>query len=214
MCFNPSLAVVSSCKEALQEELGNKDGEYSMLLDPKCKRPTKVYCRNMNTPEPTEYLSLGQGTDNHARIYDRRLPARIRNQCGGLNPGNVPYREGGYTRFYKVRLDVAGSKILPDDFTFASSAGKPIPYGTAGDCYSSNRGNCRKGSFSIDLTGTGMRLQSSVRWSVQSRPAGIGMQDFQIRNQSQIVSAKCGGNCGKCQPRGDLLVEHLHCGKV
>ena len=59
-----------------------------------------------------------------------------------------------------------------------------------------------------------MRLQSSVRWSVQARPAGIQMQDFQITNQSQIVSAKCGGNCGKCNPAGDVLVEQLHCGKL
>lgn len=140
------LLVVSSCKEALQEELGNKDGEYSMLLNPKCKRPVKVYCQNMHTPQPKEYLTLTQASDNHARIYDRRLPRPIRNQCGGLNPGNIPYAEGGYTRFYKVRLDIPGSKIIPGDFKFASSAGKPIPYGTAGDCYSSNRGNCRKGT--------------------------------------------------------------------
>ncbi len=139
------LLVVSSCKEALQEELGNKDGEYSMLLNPKCQRPVKVYCHDMNTPEPKEYLTLTQGLDNHARIYDRRLPPSIRRQCGGLNPGSVPYAEGGYTRFYKVRLDIPGSKILPGDFRFASIAGKPIPYGTAGDCYSSNLGNCRKG---------------------------------------------------------------------
>ncbi|XP_028394352.1 uncharacterized protein LOC114518524 isoform X7 [Dendronephthya gigantea] len=204
--------MVSSCKEALQEELGNKDGEYSMLLNPKCQRPVKVYCHDMHTSEPTEYLTLTQGRDNHARIYERRLPRAIRDQCGGLNPGNVPYVDGGYTRFYKVRFDVRGSKIIPNDFKFASSAGKAITFGTAGDCYSANLGNCRKGSFSIDLIGTGMRLQSSVRWSVQARPAGIQMQDFQMTNQSQVVSAKCGGNCGKCNPAGDILVEQLHCG--
>ena len=136
---------MSSCKEALQEELGNKDGEYSLLLNPKCERPVKVYCHDMNTSQPTEYLTLTQGRDNHARIYERRLPRAIRNQCGGLNPGNVPYVEGGYTRFYKVRFDMRGSKIIPNDFKFASSAGKAIPFGTAGDCYSANLGNCRKG---------------------------------------------------------------------
>ena len=138
--------MVSSCKQALQEELGNKDGEYSMLLNPKCKRPIKVYCHDMHTPQPKEYLTLTQGLDNHARIYDRQLPLPIRNQCGGLNSGNIQYAEGGYTRFYKVRLNILGSKIIPEDFKFASSAGKMIPYGTAGDCYSSNRGNCRKGT--------------------------------------------------------------------
>ena len=100
----------------------------------------------MHTPQPKEYLTLTQGLDNHARIYDRQLPLPIRNQCGGLNSGNIQYAEGGYTRFYKVRLNILGSKIIPEDFKFASSAGKMIPYGTAGDCYSSNRGNCRKGT--------------------------------------------------------------------
>ena len=58
-----------------------------------------------------------------------------------------------------------------------------------------------------------MRLQSSVRWSVEGLPTGIQMQDFQIKNRSQVVSAKCGGNCAKCSPDGDMLVEQLHCGK-
>jgi thrombospondin motif-containing protein 9 len=148
MLFYFSL-VVSSCKEAIQEELGNKDGEYLMRLNPKCNRPVKVYCHDMHTSQPKEYLTLTQGLDNHARIYDRRLRPSIRNQCGGLNPGSLPYNEGGYTRFYKVRFDIPGLKIVPDDFQFASSAGKPIPYGTAGDCYSSNLGNCRKGTLDM-----------------------------------------------------------------
>lgn len=138
--------VVSSCKEALQEELGNKDGEYSMLLNPKCQRPVKVYCHNMQTGQPEEYLTLTRGLDNHARIYDRRLRRSMRSQCGGLNPGSIPYNEGGYTRFYKLKIDIPGSKIVPGDFRFATSAGKAIPFGTAGDCYSSNLGNCRKGT--------------------------------------------------------------------
>jgi hypothetical protein len=69
------------------------------------------------------------------------------------------------------------------------------------------------GSFSIDLTGTGMSLRAPVRWSIVARPAGIRMQDFHLTNHSQVLSAKCGGNCGKCSPLGDMLVEQLHCGK-
>lgn len=232
------LSVVSSCKQALQEELGREDGDYSMVINPKCKRAVKVYCYGMNTPDPKEYITLAQGSDNHARIYHLKLRQSKRNQCGGIDPGSEPYNEGGFTRFYKVRFDIASSKIVPTDFRFASSSNEnSVPYGTAGDCYSSNNGNCRKGSlhkycghiyhltytwcfnsyslgsFSIDLRGTGLKLRSPAIWTLVARPAGIRIQDFQVRNNSQVISAKCGGYCGKCRPKDDVILEQLHCGK-
>ena len=113
----------------------------------------------------------------------------------------------------QVRLNIRESRIIPDDFRFSKSTGKKVPYGTAGDCFSSNRGNCRRGSFHIDLTGTELRLQSSVTWSVVGKPRGIQIQDFQMGHGDQIASAKCGGSCAKCQPTGGLLVEQLRCGE-
>lgn len=207
--------MVSSCKQALQEELGNEDGEYSFQLTPKCEKSVKVYCHGMKTSNPKEYLTLALNSDNHARIYDKKLPRSLRSQCGATNPGSETYEEGGFTKFFKVRLNVDDASIVLDDFQFAVSEGKHIPYGTAGDCFSSNLGNCRKGSFSIDLTGTGLRLQSSVSWSVDANtsPHGIRIQDYVKKKEDQIVSAKCGGNCGRCQPTGKLLLDQLTCGE-
>lgn len=54
--------------------------------------------------------------------------------------------------------------FLGDDFTFSKQLkGKQIPYGTAGDCYSSIKG-CAQGSFSVDLTHTSFKLAKNVKW--------------------------------------------------
>lgn len=203
--------MVSSCKQALQEELGNKDGEYNFQLTSKCKTPVKVYCHGMSTSNPKEYLTLPGY--NYARIYDMKLVSYRRNQCEGRKGDTEPYNKGGFTKFSKVRLNVTEGSIIPDDFQFAESDGNRVPYGTAGDCYSSNPGNCRKGDFSIDLTGTGLRLKSSVSWSLEAEPLGISIRDFKKDKHSQVVTAKCGGYCGLCQPSGKLLVEQLICSK-
>lgn len=54
--------------------------------------------------------------------------------------------------------------ISGDDFTFSKQLkGIQIPYGTAGDCYSSVEG-CAQGRFSVDLSHTSFKLSPAVRW--------------------------------------------------
>lgn len=87
----------------------------------------------------------------------------------------------GFTKFWKVRVNITSMRIisknsysleltvvtyffLGDDFTFSKQLkGKQIPYGTAGDCYSSIQG-CAQGSFSVDLTHTSFKLAKNVKW--------------------------------------------------
>ena len=104
-------------------------------------------------------------------------------------------------------------RLVTDDFTFAKSdaAGKAIPYGTAGDCYSMNKGPCRKGHFKINLAGTGLRLRPRVEWRALGFPPGIEMQDYEKSQDGTIVSAKCGGWCAFCKPIGDIQLEQTVC---
>lgn len=87
----------------------------------------------------------------------------------------------GFTKFWKVQVNITSMQIngkriikcfinsinylfVGDDFTFSKQLkGRPIPYGTAGDCYSSLQG-CAQGSFSVDLTHTSFKLAKSVKW--------------------------------------------------
>ena len=63
----------------------------------------------------------------------------------------------------------------------------------------------------INLSGTGFRLGTSVQWTVKGFPPGIEMQDYEKSKDGTIVSAKCGGWCGQCQPSGDMKVEPMLC---
>ena len=63
----------------------------------------------------------------------------------------------------------------------------------------------------IDLTGTGLRVRSDVTWKTKSDNGGMEIQDFKFK-EGLVVSAKCGGWCGSCKPRGKLVLELVSCG--
>ena len=177
----------------------------------------KVYCHGMNTSSPKEFLTLPAGVqNNYAYIYAKKLPHRpysARYNCSG-KPGAMNYSAAGLTKFRKVRVDLTRMAIVRDDFTFAKSDpfARRIPYGSAGDCFSMHRGGaCRRGHFRVDLSQTGLRLKPSVQWKAIGFPPGIEMHEYKKSKDGTMVSAKCGGWCGKCRPVGEMLLEQTVC---
>ena len=191
-----------------------EDGEYLLHVSKKCKDPIKVYCHGLSDNEPKEYLSLPAGSDrNYAIVYDRRLPTspvRARFQCDGPESNNL-YERRGKTYFSKIRLNVNDLTVISDDNTFehGNSGDNVVPYGTAGDCFSMNSGNCRQGSFMIDLTDTGLKVHDKVRWKNQGYPSDIQIQEFTKKKKGMVVSAKCGGWCGRCSPVGPMYLQQV-----
>ena len=109
-------------------------------------------------------------------------------------------------------MDMRTLTVITNDYSFAEidKNSLPVPYGTAGDCFSANTSDCRRGHFMMDLSGTGLRVKEGIRWRVDSDTSGIRLQDF--RNQQGIVvSAKCGGWCGQCRPYGPLRLQVVTC---
>ena len=100
-----------------------------------------------------------------------------------------------------------------DDFRFAETAGNHVNFGRAGDCYSSVPASCRKGRFSIDLRGTGLRVPDNTEWETWGSPkVPQRMMFFKKVNDGQIVYAECGGSCGGCQPKMErLYLEPQNC---
>ena len=90
--------------------------------------------------------------------------------------------------------------MIADDFTFARqvSGFEKIPYGSAGDCFSSSR-KCPMGKFQIDLSGTGLRLSEHVSWF--SIGNYTSEQVVRLDNENRIVQGRCGGFCGECRPQ-------------
>ena len=197
-----------SCAEVKDSGVSS-DGHYLVHVSDRCKDPHRIYCHKMASNTPQEFITLESGAENnYADIYHERLQDRF--SCSGPARTEL-YAERGATNFAKVRFDIATMKIISDDFTFSQTEeGKDIAYGTAGDCYSVNTGKCRKGGFKIDLNGTGFRVRDDVTWTLQGFPSGLQIQDFKRLYGGLVVSAKCGGWCGRCKPtRGDILVKSM-----
>lgn len=187
----------------------SSDGHYLVHVSDRCKDPIRVYCHDMESGPPQEFITLESGAkNNYAVIYHKRLQDRF--SCSGPARTEL-YAEQGATNFTKVRLDLDRMNLISDDFTFAQTdQGKDVAYGTAGDCYSVNPGKCRKGSFKVDLRGTRLRVRDDVTWTLQGFPKGLQIQDYNKLYGGAVVSAKCGGWCSRCKPtRGAIFVESL-----
>ncbi|XP_035686690.1 uncharacterized protein LOC118422928 isoform X2 [Branchiostoma floridae] len=207
---------VSSCSELKSVDPASKDGEYTLHPFSTCQDISlRVYCHNMASERPEEFLTLPSGPEkNFANIYADRLRDNYGGRCNG--PLQDPYsKRAGTTKFNKIRIKFENSKVkvIRDDYTFASTNGyNNVPYGEAGDCYSWKQG-CAKGTFSLDLTGTGLSLASNVHWVMEERyPEYISINDMFISEDRTVASARCGGWCGHCWPvEKNLILSHPKC---
>ncbi|XP_063700230.1 A disintegrin and metalloproteinase with thrombospondin motifs 15 [Culicoides brevitarsis] len=186
-----------SCKLMQMKRGIREDGE--QLLNVR-GRQVSIYCSNMSSVEPREYLTLRAGSkENYSIYYSKR--ARDSSRCGDrYNEVDDARMVGifGTTRFERIRIDIHTLKVIEDDFTYATSYGKNQNFGTAGDCYGTTE-DCPQGDFSINLTGTKFRIRPKTTWEVTGHHSSI---QYVIRNQTgyQTVRARCGGNCGSCAP--------------
>ncbi|XP_018561715.1 A disintegrin and metalloproteinase with thrombospondin motifs 9 isoform X2 [Anoplophora glabripennis] len=198
---NQTKCLNRSCKEVKTSMKTKENKDYFISIH---GRPVQIYCYKMDTPEPQEYISLHPDARNYAEIYDKRLidvqscpyDGQRKDSC---HCDAVGTDRSGFTKFWKVRLNITSMKIIGDDFTFSKQIkGRRIAFGTAGDCYSSVRG-CAQGRFSVDLTHTSFKLAKNVRWEEIGSYASS-----EIYRQETVASGKCGGYCGNCVPDPDI----------
>ena len=104
------------------------------------------------------------------------------------------YIKAGTTHFSAYRIifaDDGSASIDTSDFTFSETAGitlsngdvvtNQIKAGNAGDCYAwANCDDTKKGSFSIDLTGTkvGIDMDPNFQWTASGWPEYMQMVRF------------------------------------
>ncbi|KAK9406034.1 A disintegrin and metalloproteinase with thrombospondin motifs 9 [Crotalus adamanteus] len=130
----------TSCKEAKRLKVITEDGEYFLNVK---GRLLKIYCAGMDSDSPKEYITLVNGdAENFSEVYS----------------------------YSKVRLDLNAMQIITTDLQFAQTLdGRPVPFATAGDCYSAAK--CPQGRFSINLSGTGLSVMQASRWLSQGNYA-------------------------------------------
>ncbi|XP_070193825.1 A disintegrin and metalloproteinase with thrombospondin motifs 9-like [Littorina saxatilis] len=189
-----------SCKELKELTTIRRDGDYKIQVD---NQLVTVYCKDMRKPTPIEYLSLPSGESaNFAEVYGERLRRHATCPYNRTRPENCDlcrvkkYRQAGNTTYSKVRIDLNTLRIFVNDGAFSYvHGGKFIPFGTAGDCYSSN--TCPQGKFSINLVGTGFIVSINTTWMLQGNRAT--QQIWRLRD-GKIIRGLCGGYCGVCAP--------------
>uniref|UniRef100_A0A8C8IUJ3 ADAM metallopeptidase with thrombospondin type 1 motif 20 n=1 Tax=Oncorhynchus tshawytscha TaxID=74940 RepID=A0A8C8IUJ3_ONCTS len=205
-CRERECQLLTSCREVQMIQGVRMDGEYYLKVK---SRILQIYCAEMQTDFPKEYVTLRSGqTDNYSEVYGYRL----------LNPFDCPYNDSrrqdcdcrndysaaGYTLFHKVRLDIISLRIMTTDLKFSQTLfGRPVPFATAGDCYSAAK--CPQGQFSINLIGTGLKVAEATKWTSQGNYVSVKVH----RSEDGVrIYGRCGGFCGKCipQPHNGLLV--------
>ncbi|XP_047238951.1 A disintegrin and metalloproteinase with thrombospondin motifs 20-like [Girardinichthys multiradiatus] len=208
-CQERQCQVFTSCQEVQLNQSVRMDGEYYLKVK---FRTLQIYCAEMQTDFPKEYVTLRSGqTDNYSEVYGHRL----------INPFECPYNgsrrqdcdcrndysAAGYTLFHKVRLDLNSLRIIVTDLQFSQTIhGRPVPFATAGDCYSAAK--CPQGQFSINLIGTGLKVAPNTKWTSQGNYVSVKVHRSEDGTR---IYGRCGGFCGKCIPHahnGLLLQVH------
>ncbi|KAF7660784.1 hypothetical protein LDENG_00275340 [Lucifuga dentata] len=198
-CQERECLLFTSCREVQMRQGVRIDGEYYLKVK---SRSLQIYCAEMQTDFPKEYLTLHSSqTDNYSEVYGHRL----------LNPFECPYNgsrrqdcdcrndysAAGYTLFHKVRLDLGSLRIMTTDLQFSQTLlGRPVPFATAGDCYSAAK--CPQGQFSINLTGTGLKVAEATKWTSQGNYVSVKVHRSEDGTR---IYGRCGGFCGKCIPQ-------------
>ncbi|KAM6470860.1 A disintegrin and metalloproteinase with thrombospondin motifs 9 isoform 3-T3 [Liasis olivaceus] len=188
----------TSCKEVKRLKVMTEDGEYFLKVK---GRLLKIYCAGMDSDSPKEYVTLVNGdAENFSEVYSYRLHNPTECPSNGSRRENCQcrkdYTAAGFSAFSKVRLDLNAMQIITTDLQFAQTLdGRPVPFATAGDCYSAAK--CPQGRFSINLSGTGLSVMQTSKWLSQGNYA---VSEITKSPDGTKVIGKCGGYCGKCTP--------------
>ncbi|XP_038115845.1 A disintegrin and metalloproteinase with thrombospondin motifs 9 isoform X2 [Culex quinquefasciatus] len=198
-----SKSVAFSCADVQRIRRTRADGEYTLSVQ---GRPVSVYCHNMTSNAPAEYVTLKSGLVENYAIYINRRAAN----AGVCAPSSADWVDEsisyGATHYRKIRLNIGTLQVVEDDHRFTDRSGQPQAFGSAGDCYS-NTGLCPQGDFSINLEGTPFRIRPRTQWETKGQNAVI---HFLIRLEAPYkkVRARCGGYCGTCSvSRSGLFLE-------
>ncbi|KAI4905651.1 hypothetical protein NFI96_011351 [Prochilodus magdalenae] len=206
-CRQRQCELFSTCRELQMREGIIKDGEHYLKVK---SRVIQIYCAEMQTSFPKEYVTLRSGqTDNYSEVYGYRLNNPFECPYNGSRRQDCACRNDypavGYTLFHRVRLDLSTMRIITTDVQFSQTLlGHPVPFATAGDCYSAAR--CPQGQFSINLTGTGLKVAESTKWVSHGNYVAVKVHRSE---DGMRIYGRCGGFCGKClpHPHAGLLVQ-------
>ncbi|CAI9536524.1 unnamed protein product, partial [Staurois parvus] len=193
-CYNPhDCDLPHNCQDVKRRRGVSEDGEHYIMVEEKI---TKVYCSGMQSDNPKEYVTLvSDEAENFSEVFGYRLQNPTECPYNGSRREDCQckkdYTASGLSTFSKVRLDLTTLQIITTDLQFARTIdGRPVPFATAGDCYSAAK--CPQGRFSINLQGTGLSVSETTIWMSQGNYA---VTEITKSSDGTKVTGKCGGYC-------------------
>ncbi|XP_055541623.1 A disintegrin and metalloproteinase with thrombospondin motifs 20 isoform X4 [Wyeomyia smithii] len=188
-----SKSISFTCQDVQRNRQTRRDGEYALNVK---DRLVTIYCHNMTSSTPTEYLTLKSGLVENYAIYNNKRASNSQ-VCAPSSEDFVDESIAyGATHYRKIRLNIQTLQVLVDDHRFTDRSGKPQSFGSAGDCYSIT-GRCPQGDFSINLENTPFRIRPRTKWETKGQSAVIQFL-IPLEAPFQKVRARCGGYCGTC----------------
>lgn len=194
-----------------------EDGEYDIYLDGKMESRVTLYCKDMATANPREYISLQQTGGDKNRSY---WPASTsRGQC---------WRSGKdlTTSYSRIRFDPMSRTVDLDDATFAKTSGGPLtdrsadgkvrwtrnyaPYAAASASnhipHADRQPRTPYGTANVDLRGTGFRIDDDVTWKTSGFDvkARSSTQVPDKERGFQVIDVEVGGATGDVRPSPEL----------
>lgn len=187
-----AVPVAATCQEVLYENPRAPDGEYPLHC-PEARVTFSVWCHNMASGSPKEYLSLSFENNNAQYL------------CGPRCMSRHPTSSTVTTSYTKVRINPCNLTVDVTDRTFSTSTGSithgsqvitSMPFGTAGSCEDSGTQN-HPGRASVNFQGSPLAISST--WLHQGA-SSYGSVVFTPGHQSASIEG--GGFCGENAPVG------------
>lgn len=170
---------MANCKDVLACNPSFVNGEYWVRPEVLNYQLLRVYCHKMDAV-PKDCISLDG--ENYSYFLDSDV-----NDC------NAPWvgQHQGMTVFDKMVIDINNMAFMTTTYNFATTNGTLAPFGQAADCrFNTQCTSNQAGSFRIDMTGTGLKIASSVTWNIGTL--------IRKQNNGSIVLGDCFGGCGVC----------------
>lgn len=187
-------AAPQRCIDVFRADPEATDGEYELLLNGASEQRVTIYCHDMASGMPTEFVTLNNPDET-------------------TNFSTITWAEGEIlVQFEKVRVDLPSLRVVGFDRTFAAIEDSRGDLGTelAPPDFATAQG-CNDfppieifGAANVDLTGTGFAIAPSVDWVLFGKDADGAARVSEDRLSAEIFA---GGSCGWIWPDGDLLLE-------
>ncbi|XP_046351951.2 uncharacterized protein LOC124132213 [Haliotis rufescens] len=195
--------IPTSCAEVKACEPSSTDGEYWLRLLNFDLYRTRIYCHNMSTANPVEFLTLP--TPNYG-VFPNVSNAK----CNGETPlvGNC-VGNSGEIWYNKIRVAIQTMDVVRSDTAFAVFTNLQADYAQAMDCYSIHHNGVSpcgtKGEFIVNLLGTGWVTKADQQWKTDGWMSVI--ESVTPDDTGSVVRIKCGGLAGFCHPDGPMILK-------